>query len=126
MTEVLIPNLKVVGINIRGSEAAGQVQVPSSMSLEVTEAEAQKLRLAEKVGTISLTLRSLKDGQKVALPKPTIINELSQASLPRSAGEVSVNIVRGTGSQQEKQTLGTQGGAGLTGPDGGAPVPVRH
>lgn len=102
VAEVLVANAKVIGTNMRGSDmqaqAQGQVQVPSSVSLEVTEADAQKIRLAEKLGTLSLTLRSLKDMQKADPSSPTTLNELSQATMPRSMGG-GVNIIRGAGNQ---------------------------
>lgn len=115
VTEVLIPNVKVIGINMRGSDAQtqGQVQIPSSLSLEVSEANAQKIRLAEKLGTISLTLRSLKDMQKTGFPKPTLVDDLSQATAPHSIGG-GVNIVRGAGGQSGTSGSGFQAGAAMT------------
>ncbi len=98
-TEVLIPNVKVLAVNLReptGKEGA-QVVMPSSITIETTDVYAQQLRLAEKNGTLSLALRSLKDRDTQGMPKPAGIEDLSQV-------RVSVSIVRGVGKGSGRNT----------------------
>ncbi len=117
VAEVLISNVKVLGINLRGSGAPGQVQPPSSVSLEVDETEAQKLRLGERVGALSLVLRSLQDGTSGAIASPTDASELSHAGLTSTGA--GVTIIRGAG---DNRAGGFSGGSFAPPPGLGAPA----
>lgn len=70
ITEPLLVNVPVIAVDQRAtSEAAEKQTLPTSVSLQVTPEDAQKLRLSEKKGTMSLVLRPIKDkDQNIASP----------------------------------------------------------
>jgi pilus assembly protein CpaB len=88
VTETLIPNVRVLAVNVRPAPGKeGQVPTtPSSITVEVGEVYAQQIKLAEKNGTLSLALRSLKDRDDRELVKPAMVADLTQ---------VRVSIIRG-------------------------------
>ena len=82
MTETLISNIRVLAVNQRatvepvsdeGTGAEDRDRIPTSVSLEVSVADAAKLRLAQETGYVSLALRSLKD--KDAQPEHVLVTE---------------------------------------------------
>ena len=102
--ETILTNIKVVAADQRSSVNNEEgILVPSSVSLEVTPEDAQRLKLAADVGTISLALRSIKDKdtvESVALLRATELSQLSASApqTPRKVGNVSlpVTVIRGT------------------------------
>ena len=83
VTEILLPNAKVLAVNQKAAvEGNQQASVPSSVSLEVTQHDAQKLRLGESVGRLSLVLRSLGDKETYARGRPVGVDDLSRTSPP--------------------------------------------
>ncbi len=95
-SEVLGTNVKVLAINVRsdGTDKAAPIP-PSSITLDVSEELAQQIRLAEKNGTLSLSLRSINDnGQE--FPVPTGLSDLSH--LPESAPPAKTLVIRGPGT----------------------------
>jgi pilus assembly protein CpaB len=66
VTETVLTNVKVMAVdqhstNLGATDAQGKLLVPRSATLMVSPADAQRLRLAEKLGTLTLALRSLAD-----------------------------------------------------------------
>jgi pilus assembly protein CpaB len=62
LTDVLLQNVRVIAIDQRAKNAEGTAKVAKTATLEVTPLDAQKLALAQEVGTLSLVLR--KPGEK--------------------------------------------------------------
>ena len=58
-TDVLLQNVKVLGIDQVASENIEKPKVAKAATLEVTQLQAQKLALAQRVGQLSLALRDL-------------------------------------------------------------------
>jgi pilus assembly protein CpaB len=56
-TDVLFQNIRVIAINQNSTGANGQPIVGKTATLEVTPIDAQKLALAQQVGSLSLVLR---------------------------------------------------------------------
>ena len=56
-TDVLFQNIRVIAINQNAKGANGQPIVGKTATLEVTPIDAQKLALAQQVGSLSLVLR---------------------------------------------------------------------
>ncbi len=56
-TDVLFQNIRVIAINQNAKGANGQPIVGKTATLEVTPLDAQKLALAQQVGSLSLVLR---------------------------------------------------------------------
>ncbi|MBX9725965.1 MAG: Flp pilus assembly protein CpaB [Rickettsiales bacterium] len=114
ISETLLTNVKVLAIDQRSSSAGavdknGSLVIPRSASLMVSQADAQRVRLASKSGTVSLALRALADKESVdplLLTKPSDVSQSSSGSddsLPMSDG--GVKIVRGApGTQKEKES----------------------
>ncbi len=103
-SEVLVSNARVLAVNLReapGKEGTHAVVNPANVTVAVPDAVAQQIRLAEKLGTLSLTLRSLKDLEEYAQPDPTSLESVTQVNLWQS-GSSSVRIVRGAGDDSDK------------------------
>ncbi|MEZ5690155.1 MAG: Flp pilus assembly protein CpaB [Rickettsiales bacterium] len=91
--EVLGSNIKVLAVNLRSPDPNSPPPVsPNSVTVEVNEELAQRIRLAEKNGTLSLSLRSIYDNG-TDIPNPTGIGSLSNMSAPSP----SLLVVRGPG-----------------------------
>jgi len=101
-TEILLQNVKVLGIDQEASERKEKAAVAKAVTLEVTPEEAQKLALGRMVGTLSLSLRNFVNPNAVdshavsvadlspAKAKPTPI-ERAKASARRT-----IAVIRGT------------------------------
>lgn len=59
ITDVLLQNVRVVGVDQDANEAKDKPQVVKAVTVEVTQKQAQKLALGQQVGTLSLALRNL-------------------------------------------------------------------
>ena len=117
ITETLLTNVKVVAIDQRSSSAGavdknGNLVIPRSASLMVSQADAQRVRLASKTGTVSLSLRALADRESsdaLLLTKPSDVSQSSASSdteMPASDG--GVKIVRGApATLKEKESDGS-------------------
>lgn len=119
ITETLLTNVKVMAVDQRASgqgstDKEGRLMIPKSASLMVTQADAQRARLAQKTGSLSLTLRAIsdrdaKDGLFVTAPK-----DVSQKVVGDVAGAEPVVIVRGAPKQVKEKNTDTsilRGGA---------------
>lgn len=59
ITDVLLQNVRVVGVDQDANEAKDKPQVVKAVTIEVTQHQAQKIALGQQVGTLSLALRNL-------------------------------------------------------------------
>lgn len=84
ITEVLLPNVKVLAVNQKPIIQGNEPPTPlTNVSLEVSSVDAQKLRLTENGnGRLSLALRSLKDREENELARPTGLSDLSRLTPP--------------------------------------------
>lgn len=55
----ILQNIRIVGVDQRADEQNEQASVAKTVTVEVTPKQGQKLALAQKAGTLSLTLRTL-------------------------------------------------------------------
>ncbi len=79
ITETLLTDVRVLAVNQWASGASPETkELPSSISLEVSLADAQKLRLSQETGYLSLALRGL-DEEDRALPPLTRVADTTQA-----------------------------------------------
>jgi pilus assembly protein CpaB len=101
VTEVLGSNIRVLAINVRENDPSKPSTIsPSSATLEVSDALAQQIRLAEKNGTLSFSLRSIHDDNP-NFPEPTGLNDLT-----RDSEEVPIlSVVRGAGASGGNMTI---------------------
>ena len=72
ITDVLLQNIKVIGIDQNANEDASGTQVVKAVTLEVGPEHAQKLVLGSKVGELSLALRNYLDVNAVPVRTVTI------------------------------------------------------
>lgn len=134
VTETLLTNVKVLAIDQRSSSAGsvdknGNLVIPRTASLMVSQADAQRVRLASKTGTVSLALRALADKETVdplLLTKPSDVSQSSAASDDISPmAEGGVKIVRGApGTQKEKESVDTSLSRGAPAASGVASPPL--
>ena len=88
-TEILLPNVKVLAVDTRVvatppvQQQEGQpAPVPASVTLAVNQRDAQKLKLAEKMGALTMVLRSVKDKDSYDLVRPTAEQDLTRILPP--------------------------------------------
>lgn len=136
-SEVLLPNVRVLAVNLRkppqpkqqqpdGQQAPTPpaVETPANLTIELSQEDAKKLRLAEKNGTLSMALRSAKDADS-EVGEPVTLIDISRvegnagdskgwarrkaAARVMSGGE-EVIIIRGV---RAEVPMGAMGGAGV-------------
>jgi pilus assembly protein CpaB len=111
VTETLLTNVKVLAVDQRASgegatDKNGKLVIPRSASLMVSQADAQRVRLAQKTGTVGLVLRALADKEEVDPLLVTTGQDVTQT--PDVAGDAggtgsSIKILRGA-PRTEKET----------------------
>lgn len=103
VTETVLTNVKVVAVDQRSTNEGspddkGKLLVPKSVSLMVSLADAQRLRLAEDAGTLTLALRSVADrdsADPLIFTQPSDISQHESSGAPVGVGGGSVTIYRG-------------------------------
>ncbi len=132
VTETLLTNVKVLAIDQRSTSAGatndkGALIVPRSASVMVSQSDAQRVRLANKTGSLSLVLRALADKESsdpLVLTSPHDISQSKDGSdETRPASDNGIKIVRGapgTGKELESSgaalTRGAPNATGITNP----------
>lgn len=61
ITDVLLQNVRVIAIDQDANDGASDPKVGKTATLEVAQVDAQKLALAQQVGSLSLALRNVAD-----------------------------------------------------------------
>lgn len=111
ITDILLQNVKVLGIDQEASDKKDQPKVARAVTLEVMPEQAQKLTLGATVGTLSLalrnlanvdpaalrtiTLRDLSAGEVIKDTQPVVAVAAPRKSSTGGSGGASVRIVRG-------------------------------
>lgn len=102
VTETLLTNVKVMAVDQRASgtgttDGKGNLIIPRSVSLMVSPADAQRLRLAQQKGTVTLVLRSLADRESSDPLTVTGEDQITQRNPAEGpiANRVGVIVVRG-------------------------------
>lgn len=114
VAETLLTNVKVLAVDQRASnegatDEKGKLKIPKSASLMVSQADAQRLRLAEKVGTLSVVLRSLADKESVDPLTVTQETDVSQSEGGSEEFNIGKKIIIRHGQKKEVQSI--QGGS---------------
>ena len=81
VTDILLQNMKVLGIDQDANAERAQPAVVRAVTLEVTQPQAQKLTLAQNLGTLALTLRHA-DAADAVMPRTVTARDLPLAMLP--------------------------------------------
>lgn len=101
--DVVLQNLRVLGIDQEASDAKEKPAVARAVTLEVTTDEAQKLVLAEQVGSLTLALRNGIGSDEKVDTRSIHVRDLTHG-MPakpnvRSASQLAtITVVRGTTS----------------------------
>jgi pilus assembly protein CpaB len=107
VTETLVPNVRVLAVNQRATLQTKSTndptqqerdKIPSSVSVEVSLEDAQKIRLAQDMGYVSLALRALSDKDAESQFAITIDKDLtSYVHVPAKKKEEieKVGVIRG-------------------------------
>src|SRR3546814_9365193 len=64
ITDVLLQNVKVLGIDQDANQEKDKPSVAKAVTLEVSPQQAQKLALASQLGSLALMLRNLGDAEQ--------------------------------------------------------------
>lgn len=126
INDVLLQNVKVLGIDQRSDEQNNKPDVVKAVTLEVTAEQAQKLTLAARVGSLSLALRDVSNVELAPI-KPVTLKDLGIIEAigtvepkpdekkeekpvvkivrkPKGDSLPSIGITRGTARQEYKVT----------------------
>lgn len=76
LTDVLLQNVRVIALDQNAKGADGKPVVAKTATLEVTPTDAQKLALAQQVGSLSLVLRKPGQEQDNAMVQTVSIDDL--------------------------------------------------
>src|SRR4029079_8143440 len=94
VSETIVRNLRVLAtdqrIDSKGDDGKTEVKTFSNVTLEVTPRIAEKISVAQSLGTLSLSLRSIAD---------------NTSELERAVAAGDVKVPEGTNPAQEKQML---------------------
>ncbi|MBK5265586.1 MAG: Flp pilus assembly protein CpaB, partial [Alphaproteobacteria bacterium] len=61
ITDVLLQNVRVIAIDLDANDNTSAPKVGKTATLEVSQVDAQKLALAQQIGSLSLVLRNVAD-----------------------------------------------------------------
>lgn len=104
LTETLLTNVRVMAVDQRSSgglDKDGKIPIPRTVSLMVAPSDAQRLRLAEKTGELTLALRSLNDKDAIDPLTLTDFDAISQYRKVDPASATSgVMVIRGVNAEE--------------------------
>lgn len=103
VTDVIIQNVTVLGIDQLASEQTEKPVVAKTATVEVTPEQAQKLALAQQLGTLSLTLRNFANVDEAEIKRVTVGDLAGERRAPvaRDRG-IYVRVRKGTDVQSER------------------------
>lgn len=104
VTDVLLQNITVLGLDQNIDENQESPAVVKAATLEVSQQAAQKLALAQQVGTLSLALRSIRSGEGQSEPVRTV----SLQDLRDDAGRTGRPAARSAARPPATRLPGTQ------------------
>jgi len=121
-TDILLQNVKVLGVDQVADESQENPLVAKAVTLEVTPPQSQKLALAQQLGTLTLALRNVKDAEAEGVKTVGVrdlrvgeVNDAAKGGKAKSKSQEvavkltpkvkkdpfsSVRIVRGTAATQ--------------------------
>lgn len=96
----ILQNIRVIGVDQQSEELSDQPEIARTITVEVTPQQGQRLALAQKAGTLSLTLRTL-DGVEDEPMEMVRLRDLLQEEGPAEKVEAqpTVRLNRGTESE---------------------------
>ncbi|MEZ5796202.1 MAG: Flp pilus assembly protein CpaB [Paracoccaceae bacterium] len=106
-TVTIIQKVRVIGVDQQSSETTEAPAIARTVTLEVTAEDSQKLALAQKAGTLSLTLRTLDDDSDTVLESISLRDVLrepepTEAVAPEAVTVRTVTVRRGTEATEDE------------------------
>lgn len=100
----ILQRIRVVGVDQQADELNEQAQVARTVTVEVTPIQGQKLALAQRAGTLSLTLRNIGAEDEGEQPLETIrLSDIIPSDAPiivPEAPKPTVKVRRGIASEE--------------------------
>ena len=93
MSDVILENVHILAIDQLADEKTGEPKVGATATLQTDLYSAQKLALAQKIGTISLALRNVENQQPAALTTVTVRDLPGGGLYKRARSQPSAAIV---------------------------------
>ncbi len=101
----ILQNVRVIGVDQQSEELIDQPGIARTITVEVSPNDGQKLALAQRAGTLSLTLRTLNSVEDKPLEMVELRDLLQKSSpVPEDARPPTVTVRRG--SEKEVETVG--------------------
>ncbi len=99
----------------QGGAAPSTIHIPRTVTLMVNPVDAQKLRLGERVGQLSLALRSIEDRETIDMATLLRLQNLTMFPLDsvvnpkgKGSGDDGIRVIRGTAAESIAPVEGTK------------------
>lgn len=97
----ILQNIRIIGVDQKADELNETANVAKTVTVEVTPEEGQKLALAQKAGTLSLALRSLKNEEDKPLESIRLSDIIRDESPTEEGPKATVKVRRATSVVEE-------------------------
>lgn len=99
-TVTILQNVRVLGVDQDANEQTDTANVAKTVTVEVTPEESQKLALAQKAGSLSLTLRTLDANTDKPLDSTNLKDLMRDKSpVPQATPKRTIKVMRGMQSE---------------------------
>lgn len=99
----ILQKVRVIGVDQRSDEQSEQAAIARTITVEVSPEDGQKLALAQRAGTLSLSLRSLKTDKDEPLEAVRLSDLLKEISpVPDDVRQPIVRVRRGATDIEEQ------------------------
>lgn len=103
----ILQNIRVIGVDQQSEELSDQPEVARTITVEVTPQQGQRLALAQKAGTLSLTLRTL-DSVEDEPMEMVRLRDLLQEEGPVEKVDIQPTVKLRRGTETEVVTIQRQ------------------
>ncbi|MEW2916018.1 Flp pilus assembly protein CpaB [Ruegeria sp. ANG10] len=100
----ILQKIRVIGVDQQSEELSDQPEIARTITVEVTPQQGQRLALAQKAGTLSLTLRTL-DGVEDEPMEMVRLRDLLQEEGPVEKVEAQPTIIVNRGTESEVEVI---------------------
>lgn len=133
-SETLLNNVTVMAVDQRATSQGatdkdGKLVIPRSVSLMVSPADAQRVRLGQKVGTLTLSLRSLADrdaADPATVMGPNDVSQIKSGQASDGVGGDGVIIYRGSESSNGPRARAPQAAGAPAVPSANVPTSTSN
>ena len=110
----ILQNIKVIGVDQQADQQNEKAAVAKTVTVEVTPEQSQKLALAQRAGTLSLTLRNFENNQDKPLDSLRLSDILREVSPDENQPKKEViKVRRAAGKAEEVEINGQNSGAAV-------------